>query len=94
VSDECAFVFGGRCYIIGGIMGIRIPYDRITISYLLNRFMRAIIVSIGYFHSFTSNTVFTRRSHEVFDNGKHVKNKFKKQTTDAGIHCGSNIMTN
>lgn len=81
-----------RLYSVDGVVyywwDYRYPYGRLTISYLLNRFMRAIIVGTGYFHSFTSNTVFTRRSHGVFDNGKHLKNKLKKQTTGAGIHRG------
>lgn len=85
-----------RLYSVDGVIllvGLWVSVSRITISYLLNRFMRAIIVGTGYFHSFTSNTVFTRRSHGVFDNGKRLKNTFKKQTTDAGLHRGCNTMT-
>lgn len=52
--------------------------------------MRAIIVGAGYFHSFASIRFSPEGRAEFFDNGKRLKNKLRKQTTDAGLHCGCN----
>jgi hypothetical protein len=69
----CEYVLGCWGIMLDGVIG-NIPYNK----NILQITMRAIVVRAGDFHSFSSNTVFIRRSRGIFDNGKRLKNTLKK----------------
>jgi len=73
----------GRCYNIG----IRIPYN---IQYNIKPLCGPSSLARATFTVSRPIRFSPEGRAEFFDNGKRLKNKLRKQTTDAGLHCGCN----